>query len=257
MTPVDSNGKFPTLLDRRTFARSFVLATVFGGFVCARAGRLFLAEAIAVTDPSVGLLRLDLTDARFEELQNPEFGSIKIRVTGMATSFPRIVITRVSPTQFFAVTSKCTHEGFTDVQPYNPAIGTLLCTKHGSEYNPDGTVVVEKEPGQAPLPSYVTRFHAEANILEIEIPDLGYSITGAFVSAVHGNRFALSFPTVRQRRYAAWFREDSAAGPWTPVSFSLAPDGPADQSELTGDGLQATVFVDVSAAAGFFTISRE
>ena len=75
----------------------------------------------AQTGSDIGIFKMDLNS--FPVLRNT-FGSVRLRVTGMPASFAQIVVTRVANNQFFAVTSRCTHQGCT-VGTYSTAISAI------------------------------------------------------------------------------------------------------------------------------------
>jgi len=233
---------------RRHFVRSLYWIAVSSPFLSHES--LFLAEVHAQTGSNIGIFKMDLNS--FPVLRNT-FGSVRLRVTGMPTSFAQIVVTRVANNQFFAVTSRCTHQGCT-VGTYSTAISAIECPCHGSRYGADGSLV--NGPAPLPLTQYPTQYDS-VDLLRIEIPDLGFCIEGAPV-VVGGNipRYRLSFPTVSGVNYEVRFREALSAGAWVRLPFSTTPTGAATATMLAGTGATATVYVDRSTPSGFYAVAR-
>src|SRR6185295_15322562 len=101
-----SNGALQ-LCHRRHFVRSLYWIAVSSPFLSHES--LFLAEVHAQGGSNIGVLKMDLNS--FPVLRNT-FGSVRLRVTRMHASFAQIVVTRGANNQFFAVTSRCTHQVF-------------------------------------------------------------------------------------------------------------------------------------------------
>src|SRR6185295_1549735 len=210
-----SNGALQ-LCHRRHFVRSLYWIAVSSTFLSHQS--LFLAEVHAQTGSNIGIFKMDLNS--FAVLRNT-FGSVRLRVTGMPASFAQIVVTRVANNQFFAVTSRCTHQGCT-VGTYSTAISAIECPCHGSRYGADGSLV--RGPAAQPLTQYPTQYDG-LDLLRIEIPDLGFRIAGAAVLVGVDNtpRYRLSFPTVSGVNYEVRWREALSTGAWVRLSFSTTP----------------------------------
>jgi len=241
-----SNGALQ-LCHRRHFVRSLYWIAVSSPFLSHES--LFLAEVHAQTGSNIGIFKMDLNS--FPVLRNT-FGSVRLRVTGMPASFAQIVVTRVANNQFFAVTSRCTHQGCT-VGTYSTAISAIECPCHGSRYGADGSLV--NGPAPLPLTQYPTQYDG-VDLLRIEIPDLGFRIAGAAVVANNTPRYRLSFPTVSGVNYEVRFREALSAGAWVRLPFSTTPTGAATATMLAGTGATATVYVDRSTPSGFYAVAR-
>jgi len=246
--PQASNGALQ-LCNRRHFVRSLYWIAVSSPFLSHES--LFLAEVHAQTGSNIGIFKMDLNS--FPVLRNT-FGSVRLRVTGMPATFPQIVVTRVANNQFFAVTSRCTHQGCT-IGTYSTAISAIECPCHGSRYGADGSLV--NGPAPLPLTQYPTQYDG-VDLLRIEIPDLGFRIAGApvLVGANNTPRYRLSFPTVSGVNYEVRFREALSAGAWVRLPFSTTPTGAATATMLAGTGATATVYVDRSTPSGFYAVAR-
>lgn len=238
-------------LQRRQFVKLLALGAVGSAFGAPPWVRPLWAEVRLQSAGAVGVFRLNLTDA--PALQQ-DFGSVLLRVPGMPTSFPQIIVTRLAGPEFFAVTSRCTHQGCT-VGVFNRTTMVLQCPCHGSRYSADGTVV--RGPAPTSLQRYPTSFDG-ASVLRIEIPGLGFQTQGELVAAEGGGtgRFKLTFPTVSGVRYGVRFRESLASGPWLEVPFATTVDGAANQTELRGSGSPVTVYVERVGATGFYAVAR-
>lgn len=244
---------FAAVLRRRDFIKTLALFSAASSLAGRDLTSLLVAEVKAQATSTVGIFNLDLNLASLAALKN-DFGSVRLKVSGMPSSFSNIVVTRVPGNQFFAVTSRCTHQG-TTVNPYSTTLDAIRCPNHGSLYQPDGTVI--QGPATQPLTSYKTAFDG-ASGLGVEIPGAGFSATIAGISANASGetRVRLEFPTVSNVKYDVRFRASIAGAAWTMVPFSTTADGPLDQSTLTGNGARATVFAAKAAELGFYAVVR-
>jgi len=234
---------------RRQFVRAFCWIAVSSPFLSHES--LFLAEIQAQATNDIGIFPVNLNS--YPVLRNT-YGSVRLRVTGMPTSFPQIIITRMPNDIFFAVTARCTHDSC-NVGTYSTSTGVMTCPCHGARFLPDGTVV--RGPAQLPLTQYLVQYEA-SDSLRIEIPGLGFHITGATVLVGENNipRYRLSFPTVSGVNYEVWFRESLATGGWARIPFSTTPTGAAASTVHSGDGSAVTVYVDRDAPTGFYAVAR-
>jgi len=231
---------------RRDFLKATARAVLFVEASGLPWGELFTPSARAANP--VGIVRVVLSD--FPALSTVD-GSIHLNVADpQFVGFP-VILTRTDTQTFAAVNSVCTHSGC-PVQPYSSAAGGLLCPCHGSLYTSQGTVL--RGPAGFDLTGYTTRL-VSADVLEIEIPGIGFALAGALVSTVVGRRMRLSFPTTSALRYEIK-RRVSMTTPAATVPFSLTETGAATQIQLTGDGTTATLYIEADAAAGFLSVSR-
>jgi Rieske Fe-S protein len=239
------------LLHRRDFVKTFALISACSCLGGKQLTTLFVTDVVAQDASDVGFFRVSLDT--FPALKN-DFGSVRLRVTGMPTTFSQIIVTRVPDSQFFAVTSKCTHEGVT-VNPYNANLQAIRCPQHGSLFSPDGEVI--QGPAGSPLERYNATFDGVKTVA-IEIPGLAYSVAiAAAASSISGeSRVQLSFPTLRNLRYEARFRASLTEGSWVQVPFATTPDGATTQTSFSGTGNPATIFVAGTARYGFYAIAR-
>ena len=209
-------------------------------------GDLFAPSARAVNP--TGIVRVVLSD--FPALSAVD-GSIHLNVADPQFQFFPVILTRTGAETFAAVSSVCTHSG-TRVEPYFSVAGGLFCPNHFSLFSPQGRVLAG--PAELPLDAYPVR-QPNAGVLEIEIPGIGFAMAGALVNTAVGRRMRLSFPTTSALRYEIK-RRVSLTTPVTTVSFSVTEAGAAAQTQLTGDGATATLYVEADAATGFLSVSR-
>jgi Rieske Fe-S protein len=237
---------------RRRFIRNFVLGSAFS----AVAGGDWMATLVAACDPvapGAGILRVKISS--FPTLANPN-GSVRLLLNpatqnGPSGFFYPVIINRGQNDQFFALNSRCTHQGCV-VPTFN---GTAsICPCHGSRYAIDGSIIFAFGGGaQPPLARYPTTYDG-VDLLCVEIPSLGYSVIGSTVETGAGPRFSLSFPTRSQVRYEVRFRQN-LADPGVMVPLSTTEAGPATSNFRTGTGGTVTVYVDRTTASGFYSVA--
>jgi Rieske Fe-S protein len=241
---------------RRRFVKTFVFGAVTAG-LCGRAWRgTFLAEASPVpAGVNVGILQIKISDY---PLLQEEFGSIRLAFnpinsdsSGPLGFFYPVLINRGEGDNFYAMDSGCSHAGYV-VPIYDPFEGAMICPGHGSHYSIDGTVWEDQEASNS-----LTRFdltYDGADTLTIKVPFLGYSVTCSAVTGASTPRLQLGFPTFFGVEYEVRFRA-RIENPWTVAPFATSLDGPADQMSLIGDEQPATVFVERTTVAGFFSVA--
>jgi Rieske Fe-S protein len=238
-------------LSRRSFVRTFALFSAASWLGGTELKSILVAELSAQSSTLPGIFRLNLNN--FPALQ-AEVGSVRLSVTGMPTSFRQIIVSRLEGSQFYAVTSQCSHQG-NPVSAMNLTTRRLVCPTHGSQFAPDGARLVG--PAINPLTRYTATFDG-ANTLSIEIPGLGFlaTVTSVVNPSNAQKRLQLEFPTVNTIRYGVQFRSSLLTGSWAAVPFATTVDGAISQTTLTGNNAKATVFVEPPAGNGFYAISR-
>jgi nitrite reductase/ring-hydroxylating ferredoxin subunit len=231
--------------------RQFVKLFSFGVVTSVISGRnlheMLIGEAHAAGQTN-GLLTLKLST--FTALQSSN-SSIRLALNSFnptamtASPYYPILINRTTGNQFFALEAKCTHQGC--VVP--PAGGQCPC--HFSRYNLDGTVLVG--PAPSPLTSYPITYDG-SDLLTIEVPGLGYSVTGSPLETAQGSRFQLTFPTQSGLTYEAQFQENiETAG--SAVSFADSANGTANLTSIAGTGGNLSVYIPRTTAKGFYTVN--
>lgn len=208
--------------------------------------RELCAPAARAADP-VGVVRVAL--AEFPALAAVS-GSVHLVVAAPTPLYP-VILTRTDTNTFVAVSSQCTHSGCI-VNTFSDTDGSLLCTCHGSRFTAQGAVI--NGPAGFDLTGYPARL-VSAGVVEVEIPGIGFALAGALVSTAAGRRMRLTFSTASTLRYEIK-RRISMTTPAATVPFSLTETGAATQTQLTGNGATATLYIEADAATGFLSVSR-
>jgi len=241
-------------LGRRRFIQQFVVGSAYSVV----AGREWLATLVADCTPtssSNGILRVKVSD--FPALQNAN-GSVRLLFNPInASQFPTnqsfypVIVNRRTGDQFFTLNSRCMHQSCV-VPPFDGSLGFSTCPCHGSRYAINGAVL--RGPTTLPLAKFTNSF--DGTTLCIEIPNLGYTVTGSTVASSIGPRFSLQFPTKNRLNYEVRFRQ-SLADSGTIVPFSSTEGGAATTSVLTGNNQPATIFVDRTSDRGFYAVGLQ
>jgi len=233
----------------RIARRDFVKIVWFGAASSSLFGKPWLATALAAPSPAAtgtGVLQLNIND--FPALQNVN-GSVRLVLTSNGSIYP-VLVNRGSGNQFFALSTRCTHQGCV-VPPFSTSAGASVCPCHGSRYAINGNVLAG--PAPAALTRYVNTFDG-VNALRIEIPGLRYSITPLAVQTGAGPRLQLRFPTLQTAAYQVRVRQ-AIGGAWAITPFAITVNGAATSTVFTGTGSMATVFVDRASETGFYAVT--
>ncbi|PYJ96629.1 MAG: hypothetical protein DME23_19735 [Verrucomicrobia bacterium] len=230
----DSIIEYRSTFTRRRFLKNFVVGTAVSSFM----GRGWLGTLVADCQPvqqGAGILRVNISG--FEALKN-ENGSVRLALnaftlTGTSNAFYPVLVNRGANNQFFALdTSPC----------------------HSSRFRIDGTVV-PGSPATRPLQSFPVSFDG-VDLLCIEIATLGYTVSETSVQSGAAARFQLQFATRTGVKYQVLFRPSLAdAGAGVVVPFATTIGGAATATVLTGNNAAATLFVDRTSDAGFYSIA--
>jgi Rieske Fe-S protein len=239
---------------RRSFIRHFVVGTALSTIL----GRKWFATVMADCQPTTstnGILQVRLSD--FPALLS-EQGSVRLALNpftdnGPLGTFYPILVNRGSGNQFFALNSRCTHMSCV-VPPFDGS--SSVCPCHGSQFRIDGTVIPGSPAGSS-LQRYTINFDG-LDLLCIEIPTLKYSLTGSTVETAVGSRFRLQFSARSRLSYQILFRQ-SPADPGTVVPFATTEGAAATSTTLTlvSSNTNATVYVDRTAQAGFYSVAAQ
>ncbi len=210
---------------------------------------LVQSAAAQSAETPVGRVRVVLADFPALAAVN---GSVYLTVAASPPGLYPVVLTRTAAEDFAAVTSECAHNGCV-VQLYSPGAGVIQCNCHGSQYTAQGFLV--RGPAQRNLTAYPVR-RLGTHSLELEIPGIGFALAGAVVSGAAGNRLRLSFATVAGLRYAVRQRSTLTGGD-TGASFSLTVEGAFNQTQLTGTGAEAVIFLPPPTETVFYALVRQ
>jgi Rieske Fe-S protein len=241
-------------LSRKSFIKTFAVTTAYSTLL-GKSWKSVAASEITASATTTGVLRVSLQ--AFPALQS-DLGSVRIAInpvngdTGPNGTFYPIIVNRGPNNAFFGLNSRCTHQGC--IVPAMESSGLMTCPCHGSVYAIDGRRV----SGLAPtaLTKYTTSFDG-ADLVKVNIPNLGYSVTVAGVQPVtpEMQRLQLTFRSFRNVEYEVQFRESLSAAP-VPVLFATTAAGPTDQTSIfTPTAVSTNLFVDSNSPAGFYSVA--
>ena len=242
--------------ERRHFIKAFAFATAYSTLLGKSWTDTLAAEVGLLSTSTTGILRLK--PSSFPALQN-ESGSVRLALNPLRANllpdgqFYPVIINRGPNNTFFAINSKCTHESCA-VDPFDSFSSRMTCPCHGSAFGIDGRRLAG--PANSSLAKYTITFDGRDK-LEVQIPSLGYSVTGSSVQGTGGGdaRFRLDFRAFRNVEYEVQFRESLDKDP-APVSFAPTQDGTADQTVFTSAATaNVSLFVERKSPAGFYTVA--
>ncbi|MEO8429791.1 MAG: Rieske (2Fe-2S) protein [Verrucomicrobiota bacterium] len=238
---------------RRQFIKSIFVSTACSSLLSGDWVGTIVADVQSPPGLDNGILRLTVSD--FPALLN-DFGSVRLG-TSPIVSGPRpsglfypVIINRAPGQVFYALDAECTHEGCV-VPTFNSTQKYIQCPCHGSRYAIDGKLL--RGPAGFSLQQYETKFDGVDN-LEIEIPDMAFSVTGATVQSGPSKRFKIEFLAFSNLEYEVRFRE-SFSDAWAVIPFSTTPDGAPSQAVLPGNDDIAVVYMDRTTETGFYIVT--
>jgi Rieske Fe-S protein len=237
-------------LPRRKFLRYFVVGTA----VSTLTGREFSLSLLAACQPTAsgdGILEVNVS--QFPALQNVK-GSVRLLFNSLLGSRPTgtlypVLVNRAATNQFYTLSARCTHQGCA-APAFDPSFGASICPCHLSQFAIDGAVL--GGPATLPLTRYSNSF--DGSLLCIEIPGLGYNVSGVAVQNGNAPRFNLQFPTFLNSQYQVLFRQ-AVSDPGTVIPFATNLSGSTTNTVLTGTGNSTTVYVDRTSETGFYVVS--
>jgi nitrite reductase/ring-hydroxylating ferredoxin subunit len=241
---------------RRHFIKTFTSIAACSSLSGRAWTSLLAAEIRPQSTSTTGTLRLDL--GQFPALQN-ESGSVRLAINpvngnnGPLGQFYPVIINRGPNATFFALNSRCTHQSCI-VEALDPSSNRMTCFCHGSEYGIDGKRLVG--PAASSLTKYAVTFNG-TNLLEVQIPNLGYSVTGTALQD-GGNgaaRFRLDFRASRNVEYEVRFQEslDKAS---TRIPFATTPGGAIQETSFQpAANTNASLYVERGSGTGFYTVA--
>jgi Rieske Fe-S protein len=248
---------------RRQFLRIFTLGTV----VSTLAGKTLVQRVLAnlQDEDTSGVLTIKLSD--FPVLNNLN-GSIRINLhpiagNGQPGRWYPVILTRGTGTTFHPLEGRCTHEaciltwfGFNN-------INAISCPCHDSRFTRAGVRISGQAPLGVNLTAYPYTFDGSA--VHIRIPGFYHKASIAQVQTLSGQRLRLDFPASRNARHEILHRP-TVNDPWTPISFAITPDGPANRmfysfyenyGSTTPETQNASAYVDFPGDSGLFAVSLQ
>ncbi len=235
-------------IHRRTVVRELILGTavtLLGGVLRPQS----LSAVGTINVESLGTLKLKTGD--FPALQSAG-GSVRLNV---GLEYP-IVLSRAGAETFYAVSSKCQHNGCV-VNAFAPALGLIRCSCHGSTYQIDGTLV--GGPARRSLDTYAVQFDG-IDTLSVQLPGITYAAREIALESTNGEtrRFRIVFNPLPFTSYQVHFKTDLNTDPQL-IPFSLLPMGDLSQTTYTNRDLanltpEVTLYVEMRTPQGFFQI---
>jgi nitrite reductase/ring-hydroxylating ferredoxin subunit len=225
-----------------------------GTAVSSFAGGELCCRVVAACQPTVsgaGIVELNVT--QFPGLQNAN-GSVRLLFNSIVGSRPNgplypVVVSRGAADQFYTLNARCPHQGCA-VPAFNSTFAASVCPCHGSRFGIDGSLLAG--PATLPLSRYSNSF--DGTLLCIEIPGLGYNVSGLAVQNGNAPRLSLQFPTFLNSKYQLLFRQ-SVSDSGTVVPFATTLSGPATGTVFVGTGNSATLYIDRTSESGFYTVA--
>lgn len=154
-------------LSRRGFLTRAMAATVFATV----GGNELLGKIIPILNRKTNSGTFPVSIDQFTALQQVN-GSVRLAVAGLNH---KVLVTRISETEFTAVSEVCTHSGCS-VGDYEVANKRFQCPCHGSRFAADGSVL--RGPAPRALDSYPVTFDASANMVHLEIAGISAAPDG-------------------------------------------------------------------------------
>jgi Rieske Fe-S protein len=247
-TQLSNRTALPVIQPRRDFIKTIFVVMATSTLGSSKWNRFFAAEAQDVDIPfPAGQFTFHLSD--YPALLT-DLGSVSLEIPNL----PNILVTRLSPGEFAAVTSVCTHEGCS-VQPYSSDFGGMHCPCHHSLFAPDGSVL----GGPAPKPLY--RYELEydgADRITITLVRFSYAISAEVASfKVRGQkRLGITFDSEQLNNYAIMFKTSLTDSDWTQVQFAEALKDDLTNDLFMGTGDRVTLYVEMPNRTGIFTVAR-
>jgi len=236
--------------------RRFVKMLTFGSATSVVAGKLWQRSLLAFCELPPGekgaVFKVRLSD--FPALQQ-DYGSVRLSINPLGPSYPDglfypFMINRAGDGNFYVLDCECLHAGCV-VPAYSNIEFNIQCPCHGSLYDIDGRIL--SGPTTEPLQQYQFEFDGD-DTLTVHIPCWGFKTQLSVLPGGVNSRVQLDFPTFPQVTYEVSFREHPQ-DPWTPASFATTPEGPVNQTTLTGLGTPATIYLDRTTPTGIYAVS--
>ena len=239
---------------RRVFIKTIAMLAAHSSLFGSRWDTIIAGEPVLASPSTLGKLRIRISD--FPALLS-EFGSVRLGVNpsngtqGPDGAFYPIVINRGANNQYYALNSRCTHSSCI-VDPLDSS-GQVVCPCHGSVFAIDGKRL--SGPASSALSKYAIRVEGE-KILEIDVPNLGFSLSGSVVppDQAPSPRFRIDFQAFRNVEYAIQVRQ-SLSDVGLPAKFSETPEGALDQEIYLAKKKSIVSLYVERARIGFYSVA--
>jgi uncharacterized protein (AIM24 family) len=93
--------------------------------------------------------------------------------------------------------------------------------------------------------------------VNVEFPNLGYSVATELVEAGAGERVKLEFETLSGMDYSVQVSGTANGVGSAPARFALTPAGSLTKTSLSGTGKTVSLYIEPTREAGFITILRQ
>jgi Rieske Fe-S protein len=247
----------PSQITRKQFIKTIAVSTAVSAILGKSWSDVVASEIESINATNTGILHIRISD--FAALQAAS-GSVRFAITSISgnSALPTgaiypIIINKANNT-FFAVSSKCTHEGCI-VEKMSNANLKMTCLCHSSVYAIDGTKL--QGPALSSLTKYTATFDG-VNQLTIEVPGLNFSVKVTSVQPVTAgtHRLQLTFAALRNVSYEVKYQAAIDAAPVS-VSFATTSTGPSTATVFkpTVNSPAANLFVDTAATTGFYSVA--
>jgi hypothetical protein len=110
-------------------------------------------------------------------------------------------------------------------------------------------------PAASPLGAYQFEFDGN-NTLTIHIPCWAFQMSATVLPGGSNSRIQIDFYANTNVTYEVSFRQ-RLADFWTRTSFATTPNGPANQTSVTTEGQNVSVYVDCSSASGYYAVGMK
>ena len=238
-----------SVVTRREFVRLFTVAAT-ASMVGSRMSYSTMLAQISNSGLPSGFFHIRISD--FPALQKNS-GSVRLGINRVASNQPTggnypIIINRESAMVFHALDSECTHASCV-VGAF--VAGASVCPCHASRFGIDGRRLAG--PAALPLKKLPITFDG-ADLLSLEIPNLGFTVTGSPVVSGAKSRLMLSFPSTLGAEHELMFRENLNL-PWGSIRFATTLEGTADKTFIAGNDRVLKIYADRSAESGFYAVT--
>ncbi len=245
-------------LTRRQIIKQFSLCTA----ASIVGGKLWTGRVLADLNAggNVGVIQIKIAD--YPALAS-DYGSVQFKFTNATGTYYPFTVTRAPGNVFYAVDTRCTHQGLVVGRLVGGEGGVMDCINgHGSQYNMMGQLVthpIMDEYNQALAPNllaYATSFNSTSGIVSVQIPAVATRITTVSVQSSTAStiRLRLQFPTLSQSTYRVQYQQTLTDAPVF-VNFATTSGGSLSASSLAGNGGIRSAWVEATGTTGFFTVA--
>ncbi len=237
---------------RRSFVRTLLLSTAWMSGVSGMKRLHLSAELIPSAEGNEGLLSIQPSD--YPALSQSG-GSIRLGFNPIRSNhqpdgtLQPLLINRLEDGTLKAMSAECPH-GSCAVRTYSTGSQSHVCPCHASRFRLDGSRI----SGPAPfgLETYPCEEQPDGS-LHVLVPRLRFTLSTQVVDLGQSQRLRLTFAARRKVSYEV-VRRRQINEPWERVAFAGSEQGALSQTELDGEGLLASVYVEAPDHQGLFAV---